>query len=408
MSEKMTPEIRFRGFSDDWEQRKLGDLNKTVRSYSLTRDVETSDITNLRYIHYGDIHKKIANFINAETKLPNIKDGIYEPLSKGDVVVADASEDYLGIAEPSILLIVPSDKIVAGLHTIAIRPTKMSSLYLYYLLHTTDFKRFGSRVGTGLKVFGITKVNLLKYETRFPKLKEQVKIGELLKKIDSTIALHLFKLETLKKLKQGYLQVVFPENKYSIPYLRFANFSAPWEQRKLGDLGSVAMNKRIFKEQTSEFGDIPFFKIGTFGGNPDAFISRKLYDEYKTKYAYPKIGDILISASGSIGKMVEYQGKDEYFQDSNIIWFKHDNRINNKFLKQFYLIVKWQGLEGSTIKRLYNRNVLSTIINIPSSLEEQKIVSTFLERLDNTIALHQAKIEKLQRIKKSYLQKMFI
>ncbi|MDK1739849.1 restriction endonuclease subunit S [Dellaglioa algida] len=273
-------------------------------------------------------------------------------------------------------------------------------------------KEISVRAAEGARNHGllnIAPVDFFETVLKIPNdFEEQNLIGLFLKKLDNTIALHLFKLETLKKLKQGYLQVVFPENKYSIPYLRFANFSAPWEQRKLGDLGSVAMNKRIFKEQTSEFGDIPFFKIGTFGGNPDAFISRKLYDEYKTKYAYPKIGDILISASGSIGKMVEYQGKDEYFQDSNIIWFKHDNRINNKFLKQFYLIVKWQGLEGSTIKRLYNRNVLSTIINIPSSLEEQKIVSTFLERLDNTIALHQAKIEKLQRIKKSYLQKMFI
>ena len=82
------------------------------------------------------------------------------------------------------------------------------------------------------------------------------------------------------------------------------------------------MNRRIFKEQTSEIGDVPFFKIGTFGGQPDAFISRELYKEYKEKYPYPEIGDILISASGSIGRTVVYQGKDEYFQDSNIVWLK--------------------------------------------------------------------------------------
>ena len=112
------------------------------------------------------------------------------------------------------------------------------------------------------------------------------------------------------------------------------------EERKLGDLGSVAMNKRIFKEQTSDVGDIPFYKIGTFGGTPDAFISRDIFEEYKSKYQYPEVGDMLISASGSIGRTVVYQGYDEYFQDSNIVWLKHDQQLDNSFLKQFYSITK--------------------------------------------------------------------
>ena len=132
------------------------------------------------------------------------------------------------------------------------------------------------------------------------------------------------------------------------------------------------MNKRIFKEQTSESGDIPFYKIGTFGATADAFISRELFETYKKKYPYPKIGDLLISASGSIGRVVEYKGNDEYFQDSNIVWLKHDDRINNLFLKQFYSIVKWHGLEGSTIKRLYNKNILETTIHLPVLMNRKK------------------------------------
>ena len=140
----------------------------------------------------------------------------------------------------------------------------------------------------------------------------------------------------LKEQKKGYLQKMFPKNGAKVPELRFAGFADDWEERKLGDLGSVAMNKRIFKEQTTENGEVPFFKIGTFGSEPDAFISRELFEEYKSKYPYPVIGDILISASGSIGRTVVYQGKDEYFQDSNIVWLKHDNQLDNQFLKQFY------------------------------------------------------------------------
>ena len=148
------------------------------------------------------------------------------------------------------------------------------------------------------------------------------------------------------------------------------------------------MCRRIFKEQTSETGDIPFYKIGTFGADPDAFISRELFEEYKSKYPYPQKGDILISASGSIGRTVEFAGNNEYFQDSNIVWLNHDERLSNPFLKCFYSVVKWAGIEGSTIKRLYNDNILNTVICM-ASVPEQKRIGLFFENLDNLITLHQ-------------------
>ena len=178
--------------------------------------------------------------------------------------------------------------------------------------------------------------------------------------------------------------------KSDAPAIRFKGFSDAWEQRKLGEIGSVSMCRRIFKEQTSETGDIPFYKIGTFGADPDAFISRELFEEYKSKYPYPQKGDILISASGSIGRTVEFAGNNEYFQDSNIVWLNHDERLSNPFLKCFYSVVKWAGIEGSTIKRLYNDNILNTVICMPS-VPEQKRIGLFFENLDNLITLHQRK-----------------
>ena len=190
------------------------------------------------------------------------------------------------------------------------------------------------------------------------------------------------------------------------PAIRFAGFTDDWEERKLGDLGLVAMNRRIYREQTTETGDVPFYKIGTFGGEPDAYISRGLFEEYKSKYPYPEVGDILISASGSIGRTVVYTGKDEYFQDSNIVWLKHDGRLDNSFLKHFYSLVKWHGLEGSTIKRLYNKNILDTEIMVPSP-NEQKAVGSFFDRLNDLITLHQREHDKTVNIKKALLEKMF-
>ena len=166
------------------------------------------------------------------------------------------------------------------------------------------------------------------------------------------------------------------------------------------------MCKRIFKEQTSAVGDIPFYKIGTFGGEPDAFITRELFEEYKEKFPYPQIGDMLISASGTIGRIVEYTGENAYFQDSNIVWFKHDDKIDNSFLKCVYAFVKWSGIEGSTIKRLYNDNFLKTEFWMPQ-IEEQKKIGTYFSYLDHLITLHQRKCEETKKLKKYMLQKMF-
>ncbi len=190
------------------------------------------------------------------------------------------------------------------------------------------------------------------------------------------------------------------------PNIRFKGFTDDWEQRKLGDVGSVSMCRRIFKEQTSESGDIPFYKIGTFGGQADAYISSELFVEYRSKYPYPKEGDILISASGSIGRTVEFTGKNEYYQDSNIVWLSHDDRLDNAFLKCFYSVVKWAGIEGSTIKRLYNDNILNTVICMPS-VDEQRKIGTFLKELDHLITLHQRKCDETKELKKFMLQKMF-
>lgn len=196
------------------------------------------------------------------------------------------------------------------------------------------------------------------------------------------------------------------ENKKRVPELRFPEFTDEWEERKFGDLGSVGMCKRIFKEQTAAEGDIPFYKIGTFGGKPDAFITRKLFEEYKEKFQYPKFGDMLISASGTIGRIVEYTGEEAYFQDSNIVWFNHDSRVDNSFLKCIYTFVKWSGIEGSTIKRLYNDNFLKTKFFLPQ-VEEQRKIGAYFSKLDEFIELHQQKLEHWKEVKKGLLQKMF-
>ena len=203
------PKVRFAGFTGDWQNVHLGDVVEKLKSYSLSRDVETSDVTGYRYIHYGDIHKQVADIIIDDGQLPCIKIGDYIALKQGDLVLADASEDYIGIAEPCVILHEPQEQIIAGLHTIAIRPISTDSLFLYHLFHTDGFRKFGGFVGTGLKVFGITFPNLSKYEMKLPSFAEQAAIGGFFLNLDMQISSTITKLEKLKQLKAAYLQKMF-------------------------------------------------------------------------------------------------------------------------------------------------------------------------------------------------------
>jgi type I restriction enzyme S subunit len=149
----------------------------------------------------------------------------------------------------------------------------------------------------------------------------------------------------------------------------------------LGEIGKVSMCKRVFKNETSSEGEIPFYKIGTFGGKPDAFISRELFDEYRGRYSFPKKGDVLISAAGTIGRAIPYDGEDAYFQDSNIVWIDNDESlVTNKYLWHWYQIVEW-ATDGGTIQRLYNENLRQTRIAIPPLEEQQRIVA-ILDKFD--------------------------
>lgn len=178
-----------------------------------------------------------------------------------------------------------------------------------------------------------------------------------------------------------------------------------WEVRRLGEIGEVLMCKRIMKYQTDFCGDIPFFKIGTFGGKPDAYISRKVFDEYKAKYSYPKVGDVLISAAGTIGRSVIFDGTPSYYQDSNIVWIDNDNKqLLNKYLYYYYSTINWITDTG-TIPRLYNGALKAIQIPTPP-IEQQKRIVSILELWDTAIEKQTALIEKLNLRKRGLMQQL--
>ena len=150
----------------------------------------------------------------------------------------------------------------------------------------------------------------------------------------------------------------------------------------LGDIGKVSMCKRIMKAETSSQGEVPFFKIGTFGKEPDAYITREKFEEYCEKYSFPKKGDVLISAAGTIGRTVIYDGKPAYYQDSNIVWLDNDeSKVLNKYLYYYYQLQPWAVSTGGTIARLYNDNIIKAKIAVPP-LDEQRRIVSILDRFD--------------------------
>lgn len=399
MTENKKPAVRFQGFTEEWEQRKW---SKVIHISTEMVDPKSGKYDSLPHVAPGNIESFTGRLLDniksvKEEKLISGKFHFYA----GDVIYGKINpqlgkyifSEFEGLTSADVYVLNAKEN--------------LNQKFLYALLQSKKFYCYTISVS---KRSGMPKINrdeLNAYHFFVSSMTEQNRIGDFLLKFDRLITFHQCKYEKLQNIKKSMLEKIFPLNGSSVPEIRFQGFIETWKQKKFNELGSVAMNKRIFKEQTSEKGEIPFYKIRTFGGQPNAYISRKLYEEYREKYPYPKIGDILISVSGSIGKVVEYIGKEEYFQDSNIVWFHHDERVNNLFLKYFYFVVKWSGIEGSTIQRLYNDNILNTRICLPSITEQEKI-GTFFKQLDNLIALHKSKMEKLQSIKKFCLEKMFV
>ncbi|MCG4653492.1 restriction endonuclease subunit S [Bifidobacterium adolescentis] len=391
----LVPQIRFAGFTDPWEQRKLGEL------YQKNDERNTDGLGSERTLSVASMTFNSAGNGADDSSLPN-----YKRLRLGDIAFEGHTNKEFAYGR--FVLNDAGNGIMSPRFT-CLRPiVEQEYSFWKYFIHSEKVMRpiLVNSTKSGTMMNELVVEDFLKQEILVPSLPEQRRIGAFFDRLDSLITLHQRKYDKLCVLKKSMLDKMFPKGGSLYPEIRFSGFTDPWEQRKLGEFGSVAMCKRIYKEQTSEQGDVPFFKIGTFGANPDAFISNELFEDFKCIYPYPTPGTLLISAAGSIGRVVEYQGEKAYFQDSNIVWLEHDHRLNDAFLKPLYSRIEW-GLEGSTIKRLYNKDLLSAEVTVPGG-REQKEIGQFFAKLDNLITLHQRKLELLRNIKKSMLDKMFV
>ena len=242
--------------------------------------------------------------------------------------------------------------------------------WIYYNLSSVSFKNYLEENESGSAYPAISDTKLKEFKIPIPPLDVQAEIVRILDAFTAVTAELTAELNMREKQYQYYREHL----------LNFSGRIAEW--KTLGEIGKVCMCKRILKEQTNDIGGIPFYKIGTFGKTADAFITREIFEQYKQKYNYPKQGQVLISASGTIGRTVIFDGKDAYFQDSNIVWIEHNERlVLNKFLYYVYQITTWGASEGGTISRLYNDNLRKIKIPIPP-LDEQKRIVNILDKFE--------------------------
>ena len=178
-----------------------------------------------------------------------------------------------------------------------------------------------------------------------------------------------------------------------------------WEVKTLGDVGEVKMCRRVFNQETKLEGVIPFYKIGTFGKEADAYISQELYDNYRQRFSFPKTGDVLISAAGTIGRTMVYDGEPAYYQDSNIVWIDNkEGLVLNKYLYYVLQVAKYN-TEGGTIQRLYNSILKNTKFICPAK-SEQTAIATALSDTDALIENLEKLIAKKRNIKQGVMQEL--
>ncbi|NWO14612.1 restriction endonuclease subunit S [Virgibacillus sp.] len=416
---KRVPKRRFKGFVDEWEERILEDLGRFGKTYSYSRAKE--GVGDYYHIHYGDIHKRYDGVIKKTTKIPSLKvEGNYETLNNGDIVLADASEDYMDLGKTVVIEEANKRKIIAGLHTFKFTPNEyLNSLFYLYYSQSSLFKKFSYKTGTGISVFGISKENINKMKLKIPSYLEQQKIGDFFKKLDDMITIQQRKLEKTKALKSAYLAEMFPAEGERLPKRRFAGFTGEWRVKKIGKLMNVTSVKRIHQSDWREEG-VRFLRardIVAYSKNEQPtdllYISKEKYKEYTRLSGKVSKGDLLVTGVGTIGVPFLIENENQiYFKDGNIIWFKNHKKIDGYFL---YYSFKTKVIQNyihniagiGTVGTYTIENGKQTPIYLPSLNEQQKI-GDFFKKLDDMITNHHRKLEKLQALKQAYLHEMFV
>ena len=420
------PTLRFKEFSGEWEEKNYGEIYTFLSTNSLSRDKLNYDSGTVKNIHYGDVHTKfntmfnIKNekvpFINSDIDLSKIKDENY--CLEGDLVIADASEDYADIGKTMEIISLNNEKVISGLHTFLARPDKydMALGYSGYLLQSWKVRKQVMIIAQGTKVLSLSTTRLSKIKLNLPQKQEQEKIASFLSSIDKKIEQLSKKDELLHSYKKGLMKKIFSQE------IRFSpkgtssqaqgekdgSVYPDWEEKKLGELTKINQGLQIaISERYTEKIEESYFYI------TNEFLKDNSEKKYFIKNPPQSVicgeDDILMTRTGNTGQVV-----------TNVIGAFHNNffrinyfeNFNKDFLVYFLrlestqnMILRYAGT--STIPDLNHSDFYKLKINLPS-IEEQTKIANFLSSIDTKISQNKKALEETKKFKKALLQQMFV
>ncbi|HHW5383902.1 TPA: restriction endonuclease subunit S [Staphylococcus aureus] len=391
---KNVPELRFPGVEGEWEEKKLGDLGLFQKSYSFSRAKEGNGKT--KHIHYGDIHSKFKTVLDSDGNIPNIiEKAVFELIQKGDIVFADASEDYSDLGK-AVMIDFKPNSLISGLHTHLFRPLNNAiSNFLIFYTKTLSYKKFIRQQGTGISVLGISKKSLLNLNVLIPRSElEQQKVGKFFSKLDRQIELEEQKIELLQQQKKGYIQKIFSQE------LRFKDENGDdypeWEETTIKEIAQINTGKKDTKDAITN-------------GSYDFYVRSPIVYKINT-FSYEGEAILTVGDGVGVGKVFHYvNGKFDYHQRVyKISDFKnYYGLLLFYYFSQNFLKETKKYSAKTSVDSVRKDMVANMKVPRPIYIEQEKI-GQFIKKVDNKIKIQKQVIELLKQRKKALLQKMFI
>lgn len=402
------PRIRFKGFTEDWEQRKLGDIATITGGGTPSTNISeywNGDIDWYSPVEIGE-NRYVSRSTRKITKL-GLEKSSAKILPVGTVLFTSRA----GIGNTAILQAEGCTN--QGFQSITPNSKELDTYFLYTM--TPKLKRYGEVTGAGSTFVEVSGKQMEQMNLMIPSLEEQKHVSQLFELMDDAITLHQCKLEKLKLTKKALLQKLFPKNGKHIPEIRFKGFTDAWEQRKLDDIAKIKTGGGTPKTANPEYwsGNIPWIQSSDLVEGDIAHVNiNKFINNNALKNSAAKLisrDSIALVTRVGVGKVAVIN--QDFTTSQDFLSLSDFDRSDIKFLAyQLYRLMQENAkvLQGTSIKGITKTELIEQSISIPSSGQEQHLISNVLSKIDSIITLHQRKLERLQEVKKGLLQKMFV
>lgn len=416
MSNDMKPEIRFPGFTEDWEQRKVGEFYDFKNGLNKEKEFFGSGVPIVNFVDVFHNRGLTPEMLKGRVTLSEKEIKNFE-VKQGDIFFTRTSETINEIGYPSVMLGAPTDTVFSGfvLRGRARSVDPMNNLFKRYVFFTESFRNEMVKKSS-MTTRALTSGTAIKeMYVQYPTSKdEQHKIGAFLAQIDETITLKQRKLDLLKETKKGFLQKMFPKNGAKVPEIRFPGFTEDWEERKLQE---VLRERNNQQPQSMEYPLVSFTVENGVTPKTDRYEREQLVvgDKSSKKYKVTVLNDIVYNpANLKFGAISRNKYGNAVFSPIYITFLVNNDVTTPEFIEMFVTrndfikrALKYQ--QGTVYERqsVSPTDLLAMNVYLPGKSEQEKIGS-FFQQLDETIALHQRKLDLLKETKKGFLQKMFV